>query len=293
MKIDLEIKEGDVEMKEQFKKYLEEQFRKIRPTQAAMEYREETLKSLLDRAQELKIKGIEDEELVYLMCIDELGDFEQVLKEFDQKEIETNSAKRHISRSAIISIATIVLLSLAYVAIGVIAQIWHPTWLIIVGGIFASIIVTVACAVPKLLKDKKYAPIRIIVAGSEVLVSVFVFLILQLVAKIAGSYMVFLAMVAIIVGVDTVLAFAFENKLRWIELPVFVEIFAVMLFVLLGLNVRIWHPTWLLCLVGVVFAIVEIVAFLVKRNAKKAKKEKDNAQEKMQQNDVYWTKWSK
>lgn len=280
-------------MKEQFKKYLEEQFRKIRPTQAAMEYREETLKFLLDRAQELKIKGIDDEELVYLMCIDELGDFERTLKEFDQKEIEIDSAKRRISMSAIISIAIVVLLSLAYVVIGVIAKVWHPTWLIIVGGIFAGAIVAVACSVPKLLKNKKYALIRVAVACCEVLVSVLVFLILQLVAKISGSYMTFLAMVAIIVGVDTALAFVFNNKFRWIELPAFVEIFSVMLFVLLGLNVKVWHPTWLLCLVGIVFAIVEVAVFLVKRNEKKARKEKDNAQQKMQQNEDYWTKWSK
>lgn len=36
-------------MKERFKKYLEEHFRKIAPTQAAMEYRKALLTDLLDR----------------------------------------------------------------------------------------------------------------------------------------------------------------------------------------------------------------------------------------------------
>ena len=45
-------------MKERFKAYLEEQFRTIRPTAAAMKYREQTLVELLERAQDLKIKGI-------------------------------------------------------------------------------------------------------------------------------------------------------------------------------------------------------------------------------------------
>ena len=38
------------------KKYLEEHFRKIAPTQAAMEYRKALLRQLLDREQELRIK---------------------------------------------------------------------------------------------------------------------------------------------------------------------------------------------------------------------------------------------
>ena len=45
-------------MKERFKTYLEEQFRQIAPTKAAMEYRISMLTKMTDRAQELKIKGI-------------------------------------------------------------------------------------------------------------------------------------------------------------------------------------------------------------------------------------------
>ena len=38
-------------MKERFKRYLEREFRAIAPTLAAMEYREQMLKKLMDRAQ--------------------------------------------------------------------------------------------------------------------------------------------------------------------------------------------------------------------------------------------------
>ena len=52
-------------MKERFKRYLEREFRAIAPTLAAMEYREQMLKQLMDRAQELRIKGIDDEDLIF------------------------------------------------------------------------------------------------------------------------------------------------------------------------------------------------------------------------------------
>ena len=51
-------------MKERFKAYLEEQFRQIAPTKAAMEYRKSMLVKMMDRAQELRIKGMQDDELI-------------------------------------------------------------------------------------------------------------------------------------------------------------------------------------------------------------------------------------
>ncbi|MBR2486056.1 MAG: hypothetical protein IKB54_06950, partial [Clostridia bacterium] len=125
-------------MKERFKAYLEEQFRTIRPTAAAMKYREQTLVELLERAQELKIKGIDDEELVYLTCIDELGDFKATLKEFDEKEVEVKATKRKIGVGAVLSLALILILTVTYLVVGFVTHLWHPTWLIMVGGLFAG-----------------------------------------------------------------------------------------------------------------------------------------------------------
>ena len=66
-------------MKERFKTYLEEQFRQIAPTKAAMEYRISMLTKMTDRAQELKIKGMTDDELIYNTVVGELGDFASTL----------------------------------------------------------------------------------------------------------------------------------------------------------------------------------------------------------------------
>ena len=105
-------------MKEKFKAYLEEKFRGIRPTEAAMKFRAQTLVELLERAQELKIKGIEDEELVYLTCIDELGDFDTVLKDFESKSVETKATKRKIGVGAAIGIALVAMLTVTYLVVG-------------------------------------------------------------------------------------------------------------------------------------------------------------------------------
>lgn len=280
-------------MKEKFKQFLEEHFRKIAPTKAAMEYRKTLLVELLDREQELRIKGITDEELIYNMAVSELGDIDQTLAEFENRQIKSGVVKRKVSVASICSVAVVLLLTVVYLVVGAVTKIWSPTWLIMVGGIFAGIGVILGYLSIKTAQKRKYIFTRLCVAICEVLLSVFVFLLLQLVFKLNGSWMTFLAMVVLVLGVDTALAFATNSKVKWFELPVFVEIFGVMLYVMLGILVKdFWHPGWLLCLAGVVCALVQVIVVVVKKAKKNNAKEKAQLADKNEkQNEAYWTEW--
>lgn len=280
-------------MKEKFKKYLEEHFRKIAPTQAAMEYRKALLRQLLDREQELRIKGVSDDNLIYDMAVSELGNLDQTLEQFEKRQIKSGEVKRKISAATICAAAIVALLTVVYLIVGGVAKIWHPAWLIMVGGVFAGVSVLLAYGAYRFAKKNKFVPVRIFVAICEVLLTVFVFLLLQLVFKISGAWMSFLAMVAVIFGVDTSIAFATNSKIKWFELPVFVEIFGVMLYVILGITVpNVWHPGWLLCLAGVVCALIELIVFVVKKTKAKNKKEKAELEDKNEKEvQKYWTEW--
>ena len=74
-------------MIDRFKRFLEREFKAIRPTQAAMEYREDLLTQLLEKEQDLRIKGMTDDELIYEMCIDSLGDVRKNLEEFENRNV--------------------------------------------------------------------------------------------------------------------------------------------------------------------------------------------------------------
>lgn len=280
-------------MEEKFKSYLEAAFHSIAPTQAAMEYRKRTYKEMKDRAQELRIKGMTDEELIVDTVLSEYDDLPDRLAEFEKKEITVNNAKRNAILGLVVAVAVVVLLAITYVLIGVLAHVWHPTWLIMVGGIFMGLIVIFVLFGAKALAKKKFVPIRIFVALGEALIAVFVFLLLQLVFDVAYAWLTFLAMVVAITATDTVVAFFTAGKTRWIELPIFAETFSVMLFVTLGILVPgFWHPGWALCLVGVVFALVEIIVLLSVRNGKKDKKERAKIFDKhIRTDESYWTEW--
>ena len=282
-------------MKERFKRYLEQQFRAIRPTMAAMEYREKMLRKLMDRAQELRIKGMDDEDLIYDMCIDELGDFGATLAAFDEEEHKVANAKRNAVLGAVCGVGAALALVIVYLIVSfLVPGSWGLTWLILVGGAFAAVIAVAVVLLVKFGKNKKYIPMRLMPVVVIVLLCVYLFLLLQLVAKVDMAWLVFLAMVIMIAAFDAVLAFITEFKFRWVELPVAIEIVCVMLYVILGivLGSVFWHPGWLLCLGGVVAAIAEAIAIIATRNSKKDKKEKSRLADKyIKEDESYYTMW--
>ena len=282
-------------MKERFKRYLEQQFRAIRPTMAAMEYREKMLRKLMDRAQELRIKGMDDEDLIYDMCIDELGDFGATLAAFDEEEHKVANAKRNAVLGAVCGVGAALALVVVYLIVSfLVPGSWGLTWLILVGGAFAAVIAVAVVLLVKFGKNKKYIPMRLMPVVVIVLLCVYLFLLLQLVAKVDMAWLVFLAMVIMIAAFDAVLAFITEFKFRWVELPVAIEIVCVMLYVILGivLGSVFWHPGWLLCLGGVVAAIAETIAIIATRNSKKDKKEKSRLTDKyIKEDESYYTMW--
>lgn len=280
-------------MKERFKTYLEEQFRQIAPTKAAMEYRISMLTKMTDRAQELKIKGMTDDELIYNTVVGELGDFASTLRGYENQAVKKELGRRVATLGALLAAAFIAVLVLCYLIVGFVTKLWHPTWLIIVGGALIGIDGIMIMLAVRFAKKKSYLPLRAMVAGAISVTGVVLYLFLQLVGNISGSYLVFLAMVAVILGADTLLAFIGGSKLKWIELPVFIEIFCVMLYVILGISLmwsgkNIWHPTWIICLGGVVVALTEGIVILAERANEK--KKEANAENKAV-DEAYWTKW--
>ena len=280
-------------MEERFKAFLESEFRTIAPTKAAMEYRVRLYKDMKARAQELRIKGMTDEELIVETVLEDYEDIKERLAEFEDKEIKVNSLKRNAVFGAVVSVIAILLLTLTYVLVGTLSHVWHPTWLIMVGGVFLGIGVLLAFLGYKVIRKKKFLLLRLIVAVAEVLLVVFVFLLLQIVFRLNGSWLAFLAMVVMISGVDTAIAFFTDSKGKWVELPVFSEIFSVMLYVMLGILLTgFWHPGWIMCLVGVIVALSELAVFLALRNRNKNRTERNKHYEKYVKTDEkYWTDW--
>ena len=161
-------------MKERFKSYLETAFRKIRPTKAAMELRLQTLTKLEEAAQDYRIKGMTDDEAIYNLCIDSLGDFDKYLQDSDRALVEVpkkNTLKRNIATGVVGTVAVIVALYLILSLTGALA--WGVSWLIILGAVVAAAVATDVLLMLKGFKEDKFLVPRLFNLGTVILVFVF------------------------------------------------------------------------------------------------------------------------
>ncbi len=281
-------------MKERFKSYLEQAFRKIRPTKAAMELRLETLTKLEEAAQDYRIKGMTDDEAIYQLCIDSLGDFDAKLQEFDRNLTEIpkkNNLKRNIAVGAIGSVAAIIALYLILSLTGAVG--WGMSWLILLGAVVAAVVAVDVVLMLKAFKDDKFLVARLFNVGTVILVFVFMYLCIHLSVHPKYDWYIFLCMVPAAGIMDIAIGFVTKSKLTIPEIFVWAMLTSVMLYVMLGVaGVMAWHPGWLLPALTAI-AIVAIVASLLISRSKKAKKDRqiflDSTQNQV--DEEYYTKW--
>lgn len=281
-------------MTERFKQYLEAAFRKIKPTKAAMEYRKETLVKLEELAQDLRIKGMTDDEAIYKLCIDSLGDFDKTLADFDRALVEVpkkNTLKRNIATAVVASVAVIIALYLVLSITGAVS--WGLSWLIFLGAVTLAVVAVDVVLMLKAVKSDKFLVARLFNIGTVVMVFVFLYLVIELTAHPRYCWMTFLAMVIVALLVDIVIGFITKSKLTIPESFVWLILTSVLLYVMLGVaDAMPWHPGWLLPALTSIAVAATGIGILVNINKKSksemARKFKD-AQTRV--DEEYYTKW--
>lgn len=279
-------------MVERFKEFLVSEFRKIAPTKEAMDYRKEVLGNLIDKAQELRIKGMTDEEMIFNACIESLGDFEDTLRDFDSKRV---MLKKELYRGKIVSLSAAlaaVLIVVVYLVVSfAVPNSWSTSWLILVGGAFAGVIALLSVVIAKAAKKRKYLAIVGLSSPIIVLAFVFGFLVSQLLFHGQNSWFAFLIMVIALLGTDAVLCCVFPvNKIiRTLVLLAAVEVTFALVYVMLGVaSIVPWSPYWLLPVVGVAVDFGILIGTAV---VSKKKKDAAAGKTKAEYDENYYTNW--
>ena len=281
-------------MTERFKKYLEEQFRAIPPTKGAMEYRKQTLMTLEEYAQDARIKGMTDEDAIYQLAIDSLGDFSATLQHFHE-ELTTRSKRNawKVTSTAVV-LATIIAVIGLYLILSLLHVIpWSASWLILVGALFTAIVGGLIIVGIKVAKRHSYVIPRIALAISLILISTFIFLMVLMISSTQYHYFTFLAMVMAILLADTSIAYVTKSKLAFVESLFSIVVCASLLYVMLGIaGVMSWHPGWLLPALSGASAIAGIIVMLVHRAGKKRMPRTKKSEVKATTVDEkYYTEW--
>lgn len=169
----------------------------------------------------------------------------------------------------VIASAIILLAAIAYLIVSLITKKWDTSYLILVGGIFAAIILFGGFLIAAYLKKGKEVIPRLSIAGSLILIFVFIYLCITVLTKVNMAWIMFLIMIIALIGADTVFAYWVNSKTRLINLIVFIFVASVLEYVVLSLvELLTWHPYWVIPLVGVLIDTAIIVISIIKRQAK-------------------------
>ena len=272
-------------LEQRFKKYLEDEFHSIKPTKEAMEYREEVYSTLLDHARNFRNNGENNEDIIYDKCIDTLGDFDATLKMFEQDRLNLKKAALKTAQVLLIAISAFFIITVAYLAISFVTKAWSKTWLIEVCGAFLVTIGILCANIPTMVKKKRYFVLRF--EASIIITLLFVALYLAFVVLIpqynSKSWMIFLAMVLILLFADCALAYSFgQRKSAFIDLLFLIMALTTFLYICLALLGFIsWGIFWILPVAGAAIDVLLVVIVFCLWS----KKKKEELDEK------YYTTW--
>lgn len=199
-------------------------------------YKRRVLQDMTQRTKEVFKRGLKDEKVCHELIISEftekkvINEYYQYLEDLKEKKL----IKYSPAAAGILTVFSVIL----FVLIGLITDIWHPTWLLIEGTASCAVVALMWIGVYILHRHKiLYAVSRLLVAGSVMVLTQFIFLVLRIPLRIEKAYIIFLVSLALMFIGDLILATLTKQRLVFVNylvtIPV-VFIFAYVIFGLLG-----------------------------------------------------------
>lgn len=230
-------------------------------------YKKSILDRMNERKKELTGAGLADEKVIGDLIIDEAGNLLQGFEAFVKQQKKKQRA--HIMKYAlpIGGLVSLLLIFAAYFTVSRFTHAWDRSWLIIVGGIFALIIFYFGLAIKKLCIMRRvfHPAARILLAGSVMLLSVFVFLfLLMMLPEDAVTWPIVPAGVALMLLCDLAFSYITKQKFRTISFFVYMPAVAAMLYIILAAYAVVsWSGGWVIVFAGLLVDLAYILAVLI------------------------------
>ncbi len=293
-------------MQEKFKQYLEGEFRKVPPTRQNRDYRIELFHQLTDYAQELRLKGIDNDDVIFDLAIKSLGNLDEKLQDFQKQKQVKKQAKTKKTATLISVLVGIGLGLLLMIIVGLaVPSGFKFSWIFMLFGVFAMVTAVLLINVIQNPSEKKQVILRLSIFAIVTLWLIFITLALLVIQigtnneiKVKGWWIGFIVIPFAIALSDAITAFTTNQQGKWINFSVDLIVVSVMLYVIIGLilgsvlNVAsmFWAYGWLIIIAGVIGAVLTLVL------VKKAKEKRERAELGISGNEdeideKYYTEW--
>lgn len=226
-------------------------------------FKRRTLEEMDERTKEVQKRGLADEKVLHELIMDEFNE-KKVLADY-AKYLQELKEKKQLKAAPIVCAATMLLSVAVYLFIGFVFDVWHPTWLIIEGAATTVFIGLMLFGVSLLHRHRfLYLLLRLLVAGSVMVLSQFVFLCIRIPFDIEMAYLVFLGSLGVMFIADFILAAATKQRLLIINALITVPVITAFVYVILGLlDVIAWWPWRFLFLAAVGVDLLIVVGVLL------------------------------
>ena len=236
-------------------------------------YKRNVLEAMLKRKKQLQTRGISDENVIRELIFEE----NRAIEEGYYAYLEDQKDKKRI-KNLPRNIALYMLgLVAVYLGVGFLTHVWHPTWLIIEGGVSFMVIYLLLFLASHLTDTVLYPLVRLCVAGSVMMATQFVFLVMRLPFGIENSYLLFLGAIAVMLLADGILASVTKQKFAFLSWLIYIPACMGLIYPLLGLTgVIAWNPGWLLMVAAVAFDVLLVVGTVLYKGRYSIKQELEN-----------------
>ena len=277
---------------ERFKTYLRSLFKLVPPTKEAAELREAMLGDLMSRAMDLKESGGLTDDEIYEKCIESIGDYQPMLNELRMKPLE--SVRSPLFQRGLLSVLTITLFAVVlYLVLAVSIEGFWGVGAYTVFPIAAVAIIAVATANPLQRAFRLKRPV--IAAGILSLYSVILctalFFVLWLAVGISpGKTWVSFTYIPLSIAISVAVATKIAKKSLFIPLLIAVPAAAVPIYLTAAVATGLWHPLWIIILVGL---LADILLLIFRINRKIALKAREAAEKEAPYTEEDVSEWKK
>lgn len=256
-------------MFDKFNEYLSQEFKGLPKSREVNDFKDELLGALMEKAEELKPSGMSSQE-IFELCIGSINGFKDTLKAMKSKPILKKEVANAAQTVMYFSVYLLLLIGV-FLAVSFITGRWGRTWLIIVEGAFAGIIVLQLLSAAKGLRKNKNVLPRLSLLSAVSLATVGMFLGISFMLGIwAKSWLIMLFLPVFLMLADLIIAITTNKKGEVLGVTVaLLPTAATLTYVSLAyLKIIAWHPFWLI-VVGALIVDAIIIAAAVRSKLNK------------------------
>lgn len=239
---------------ERFKAFLNKAFRLVPMSDEARALRDEMLDSLMSKANEYAGMGIDDD-IVFERCVDALGDYTSAINSLKRHPINVVKDPR-FQRRVLLKISVALFAVTVYLIFSAVFNLWGTLALIIFPTLLAGLYVwsTVEVLIRN-FKLKRHATTALILCGYAVIVIAALFFIIWVPCGVPAkfSWVVFPYIpVACSIIAISVRRFLRNKRVPFIAWCVLIMSISIAVFLTAGMLTGLWHPLWIITMLGVV-----------------------------------------